>query len=133
MFCLSNIRTMKAMRIVNPVAVLGEEMACEYLKKQGYQILERNFRKSYGEIDIIARKGDVVVFVEVKTRTNNSFGTPFDAIAPHKLQQIIKGAKYYVYILHPDLPDNLRIDAIGVIVKDGRVISLEHRENVSGF
>lgn len=121
------------MKIVNPVAVLGEEAACEYLKKQGYRILERNFRKSYGEIDIIAQKEEVIVFIEVKTRTTSSFGSPFDAIAPQKLRQIIKGAKYYAYILHPDLPDNLRIDAIGVVVKDGNVVALEHRENVSGY
>ena len=121
------------MRIVNPVAVMGEDAACEYLKKKGYIILERNFRKSYGEIDIIARLRDILVFVEVKTRTNATYGTPFDAIAPHKVQQIVKGAKYYKYILHPQLPDNMRIDAIGVIVAKGKVQTVEHIENVTGF
>lgn len=121
------------MRIVNPTAVLGEDASCAYLLKKGYKILDRNFRKSYGEIDIIACHKDTLVFIEVKTRTNSSYGTPFDAIAPHKLQQIIKGAKYYKYILYPNLPDNLRIDAIGVTISEGKVLSIEHIENVSGF
>lgn len=121
------------MRIVNPVGVLGEEKACEYLKEKGYLILERNFRKSYGEIDIIALKNNVLVFVEVKSRTNTSYGTPFDAIATQKLRQIVKGARYYKYMLHPELPDDLRIDVIGVMIKDGKVLSIEHRENVADF
>lgn len=121
------------MRIVNPTAIIGEDAACEYLKKKGYTILERNFRKSYGEIDIIARLRDVLVFVEVKTRTNKHYGTPFDAVAPYKVQQIVKGANYYKYILNPQLPDNMRIDAIGVIVGEGKVRSIEHIENVTGF
>lgn len=121
------------MRIVNTIAVIGEDAACDYLKKKGYILLERNFRKSYGEIDIIARLKDLLVFVEVKTRTNANYGTPFDAIAPHKLRQIVKGAKYYKYVLHPNLPDNLRIDAIGVIVSGDKVQSIEHIENITGF
>lgn len=121
------------MRIVNPIAIIGEDAACTYLKNNGYTILERNFRKSYGEIDIVARLKDCLIFVEVKTRTNRNFGSPFDAIANHKLKQIIKGAKYYKYILHPELPDNLRIDAIGVIVNKEDVVSIEHIKNVTGF
>lgn len=121
------------MRIVNPTAVLGENAACEYLKGIGYQILERNFRKGYGEVDIIAREKDVLIFVEVKTRTTFSYGTPFDSIASEKIRQIVKAAKYYKYILHNELPDDLRIDAVGVIVKGGKVTSIEHIKNVTGF
>ena len=57
------------MKISNPTAVIGEDIAVNYLKKKGYKIIERNFRKGYGEIDIIALKKNVLVFVEVKTRT----------------------------------------------------------------
>ena len=53
---------------------LGEDTACEYLKSHGYMILQRNYHSRYGEIDIIASKGDTVVFCEVKTRKNSSFG-----------------------------------------------------------
>lgn len=121
------------MRIVNPIAVLGENAACEILQKKGYKILERNFRKSYGEVDIIAVNKDILVFVEVKTRTSSKFGTPFEAIASWKLRQIIKVAKYYKYILHNELPENLRIDAIGVIVWGNEIISIEHLENITDF
>lgn len=121
------------MRIVNPTAVLGENAACEYLILKGYSILERNFRKGYGEIDIIATKDDVLVFIEVKTRSSNKFGTPFDSILGKKLNKVISGAKYYKYILHPELPENLRIDAIGVLVVKNEVSAIEHLENISSF
>lgn len=120
-------------KIVNPVAVLGEDAACSYLQNKGYRILERNFRKGYGEIDIIAQNQDTLVFIEVKTRTSSKYGTPFDAISSGKLHQIIKAAKYYKYILRPELPDSLRIDAIGVIAWENEVVSIEHLENVSAF
>ncbi len=121
------------MRIVNPIAVLGEDAACEYLSKNGYKILERNFRKSYGEIDIIAVKNETLVFVEVKTRTSDKFGTPFEAISPSKIKMLIKGAKFYRYVLHEELPENLRIDAIGVRVWGNEILSLEHLENITEF
>jgi putative endonuclease len=121
------------MKIVNPTAVLGEEAACEFLKKKGYKILERNFRKGYGEIDIITLFQNVLVFIEVKTRSSSAFGTPFDAISQSKLNLLIKGANFYKYMLHPELPDTMRIDAIGVLVWGNEVLSIEHIENVSGF
>lgn len=119
------------MRIVNPTAVLGENAACQYLIEKGYLILERNFRKGYGEIDIIAIIGKTLVFVEVKTRTSEKFGTPFEAIAIGKLQTLMRGARYYKYVLHPELPDDIRIDAIGVMVNAGKVIKIEQIENIT--
>lgn len=95
--------------------------------------MERNFRKGYGEIDIIAIDGNTLVFVEVKTRTSSRFGTPFEAIAPWKIATLIRGAKFYKYTLHAGLPDDLRIDAIGVIVAKGEVESIEHLENITAF
>ena len=121
------------MRITNPTAVFGEDEACKFLVKKGYRILERNFRKGYGEIDIIALHGQTLVFVEVKTRSSSKYGTPFEAISAHKLKLLIKGANFYKYILHPHLPDEMRIDAIGVMVWGNEVLSIEHLENVSGF
>lgn len=121
------------MRIVNPTAVLGEDAACSYLTRKGYRILERNFRKGYGEIDIIAIIDEILVFIEVKTRTSYSYGTPFEAISKKKLDKLINGAKYYKYSLHPDLPDDLRIDAIGVVVSKNKVVDIEHLENISSF
>lgn len=111
--------------------MLGEDAACNYLKNKGYKILERNFRKGYGEIDIIATYNRQLVFVEVKTRSSNSFGTPFDAIPEKKLRTLIKGAQFYRFVLHPELSDDMRIDAIGVMLKNGKVMSIEHIEGIT--
>lgn len=121
------------MKIANPVAVLGEDIAVDYLKKKGYKIIERNFRKKYQEIDVIATESSTLVFVEVKTRRSESYGSPFESIAPWKLKHLIRLAQYYK-MLHPKLPDDMRIDAIGVILSyDNKVDNIEHIENISGF
>src|SRR3989344_4381790 len=119
------------MRIVNPTAQKGENIACEFLKKKGYKIIERNFRKGYGEIDIIAIKDKTLVFVEVKTRTSNAYGTPFEAISYFKLKSLVKTAQFDK-VLKPRVPDRLRIDAIsGVRDKSKDTTNVEHMENVS--
>lgn len=121
------------MRIVNPLAKKGEDLACEFLRKKDYTILERNFRKSYAEVDIIGVKDNTLVFIEVKTRTSLQYGTPMESITYWKLRPLIKTAKYYA-ITHPKLPQALRIDAIAVCMnKDGEVESIEHIENISEF
>lgn len=123
------------MRITNPVGVLGEDAAVSYLKNKGYKILERNFRKRNTEIDIIAiqtRPGPTLTFIEVKTRTSNAYGTPFEGIALWKVQNLVKTAQFYK-LLNPKLPDDMRIDAVGVFVENGRIKKIEHLENISGF
>jgi len=67
----------------------GEEVAADRLRVKGYRILARNWRTSAGEIDIIAQQNDVIVFVEVKTRTSDLYGTPQDAITQNKRRRII--------------------------------------------
>ena len=74
----------------------GEELAVRYLEEQGYAIIERNYRLRIGEIDIIARDGEVLVFIEVKTRRSNRFGSPFEAVDFRKQQQIIRVARMYL-------------------------------------
>ncbi len=126
------------MKIANATARLGEDIACKFLKKQGFKIIERNFRKGYGEIDIISvdpsiDKEDVLVFVEVKTRKSNEFGDPFEAITPWKLRTIIKTSQFYK-LSHPGLPESLRIDAISVKLSSSQmVLGIEHIKNISGF
>ena len=126
------------MKIANPTAKLGEDKACEYLKKLGFKIIERNFRKGYGEIDIVALdpsagSGQVVlVFIEVKTRTSNQFGTPLEGITYWKLKSLIKTAQFYK-ITHRNLPESLRIDAISVTLNGDEVSEIELRKNISGF
>ncbi|MBI4096675.1 MAG: YraN family protein [Candidatus Levybacteria bacterium] len=124
------------MRIANPTARLGEEKACEYLKKLGFKIIERNFRKGYGEIDIIAidssEKEKVLSFTEVKTRTSNSYGSPLEAITYWKLKSLIKTAQYYK-LTHNNLPKSLRIDAVSVVLNGNEAKSIEITRNISGF
>ena len=74
----------------------GEIIAVEYLKKQGYRILERNFNTKVGEIDIIAGDKDTIVFVEVKARENTNFGQPIESITPQKVHHIIRAAQWYL-------------------------------------
>jgi putative endonuclease len=124
-------------RIVNPTAKLGEDKACEYLETLGFRILERNYRKTYGEIDIIAidpteRSEQVLAFVEVKTRTSNLFGSPLEAITPWKLRSLIKTAQYYK-MTHHNLPEALRIDAVSVILNGDKVENIDLMRNISGF
>ena len=120
------------MIISNPTAKLGEEIAAKYLTKLGYKIIEKNFRKGYGEIDIIATYNNILVFIEVKTRTTNLYGGAMEAIAYHKLKSLIKTAEFYK-MLHPNLPESLRIDAILIDLINGDVKNIEHLENISGF
>lgn len=93
----------------------GEDFACEYLKKQGYKIIERNFRIRGGELDIIAIDGDTLVYIEVKTRSNSSFGRPEEAVTPRKIRFLERSAKFFRnnrgYLKLPDLE---RIDVISV-------------------
>lgn len=116
---------------------LGEQLAVEYLKKQGFKILERNFRIRGGEIDIIALdpsagSGQVtLVFIEVKTRRSSEFGTPFEAITPWKLRALIKTAQFYS-IKNPNLPELMRIDAVGIVLdNEGKPASIELVKNIS--
>ena len=120
------------MKIANPTAKLGEDLACKYLKKLGFKILERNYRKTYGEIDVIALDKDVLTFVEVKTRTSGQFGTPLESITPWKLKSVIKTAQYYE-MTHQKLPKSLRIDAVSVILNGDKASNIELIKNISGF
>lgn len=111
---------------------LGEDIACVFLSKKGYKILQRNFKARYGELDIIALYENTLVFIEVKTRTNLRFGTPEEAITPRKLHELIQTAQYYV-LLHPELPKLLRIDVIGIMMDEisEQVQRIIHTENIT--
>lgn len=74
----------------------GEAAAVKFLKKRGYRILEKNFRSQVGEIDIIAEHDKVVVFVEVKTRTNEEYGHPVTALTPTKQKKIARTAQSFL-------------------------------------
>jgi putative endonuclease len=75
----------------------GEAAAETFLRQKGYNIIERNFRSHQGEVDIIARDGEFLVFVEVKSYSARSFGTPAGAIRKNKKQSIVHAAQFYLY------------------------------------
>lgn len=74
----------------------GEELACQYLRNSGYRILDRNFRIRGGEIDIVAREGDTLVFIEVKTRYSHEYGLPVESMVPWKIRALLKTARFYI-------------------------------------
>ncbi len=105
----------------------GEDLACEYLKKNGYEILERNKHFSrYCEIDIIAKVKNKVVFVEVKTRRTNSCGSPLEAVTRSKYNNIKTGVLCY---LQENKVKNYQIDVIGITLEP--VLDIQHLRNIS--
>ena len=75
----------------------GEKQALKYLKRSGYKIVERNFKNPFGEVDIIAEKGDTLAFIEVKTRLTENYGSPSEAVDRRRREKYIQAAKYYFY------------------------------------
>ncbi len=88
----------------------GEDAAVRYLEQQGYSIIERNYRLRIGEVDIIARDGEYLVFIEVKTRRGRNFGSPFEAVDARKQRQICKVALSYLH--GKEIP--VRFDVVAV-------------------
>lgn len=110
---------------------IGEDFACEYLINHKYRLLERNFQKRYGELDIVALKDTTLVFVEVKTRIGRQFGLPEEAVTPRKLAEVKQTALYYK-LLHPELPDSMQIDVIAIELEtDETPKAFRHIENVT--
>lgn len=97
----------------------GEDIAVEFLEKQNYNILDRNFICRQGEIDVIALDRDYVVFVEIKSRTSTEFGLPSEAVTKTKLKHMVKSAEYYLFVRNLENA-NIRFDVIEVYVKDGK-------------
>jgi len=110
----------------------GEDAACSFLKKNKYKIIDRNYRCAYGEIDIIAKKGEDLVFVEVKTRSSDKFGTPAQAVTYYKKQNIVRTAQFYLMNNPTDM--NIRFDIIEVYgaFRDGvfSLADINHVESV---
>lgn len=92
---------------------LGEKLAQEYLKGQGYHILETNFRSHWGEIDIVAQDKDELVFVEVRTRSSDQFGSPEESVTGIKKEKLISTALSYLQN-HENLPQFWRFDVVAI-------------------
>lgn len=92
----------------------AEERACRHLEGSGLTIVERNFRTRGGEIDIIARKGDVLVFVEVRSREVPDFGTPEESVTPAKRRRIVAAVRHYLSKVPPYSWREARFDVIAI-------------------
>lgn len=106
----------------------GEEVATQYLLENNYQIIERNFSCRQGEIDIIAKEKNEIVFVEVKTRTNTQYGEPVEAVTYYKQKHIIKSIEYYLYIKKLENAF-IRIDVIEVYYRGKNKYHVNHIKN----
>jgi putative endonuclease len=103
----------------------GEAAAREHLEALGYRILARNYRCRYGEIDLIADDQGVIVFVEVKTRSPSSYGTPRDAVTPAKRRKLARTASHYM-LAHLENECAYRADIIEVGLLRGAVAAVRH-------
>ena len=97
----------------------GEDFAADYLQKQGYEIIGRNFECKQGEIDIIAKDKNEYVFIEVKTRQNHHYGMPCEAVDERKQKHIWNATRYYIYS-HKLEDQYIRIDVIEIYKRKNR-------------
>lgn len=108
----------------------GEQAAAEFLAAQGFEIQARNVRTPYGEIDLIARKGELTLFVEVKARTNEAFGLPEDSIGARKLEHLRSAVEHYMQE-HPS-HGAWQVDAIAVEGHPGGDARITRFEDILG-
>ena len=107
----------------NDLGKLGEEMAIEYLQKNGYEILATNWVYQKAEIDIIARAGGVVAVVEVKTRSSGEFGLPQEFVGQKKIRLLLKAVDEYMQVY--DMEEEVRFDIVAVS-KNAHGFEIEH-------
>lgn len=114
----------------NELGRWGEEQAGQYLMRRGLTLLERNVRTPYGELDLVMRDAEGLVFVEVKTRTSLEYGLPEEAVTAHKADHLSASAEWYAQ-QHPDLPAHWRVDVVAVsVLKYEKSVEIEWFENV---
>jgi putative endonuclease len=110
----------------NDLGKFGEELAVDFLEKNGYEILETNWIFQKAEIDIIAQKENILAIVEVKTRSSIEFGLPQDFVKPKKIQLLVKAVNEYV--ISNDLDVEVRFDIIA-IYKEDKQFKIDHIED----
>ena len=123
------------MSLHNEIGKIGEDLARDYLEKNGFKIVEQNYRTKYAEIDLVAEKPmkflgkKTLVFVEVRTKVGENFGSPEDTINKAKLWKVLQNAKSYAGFKKWDGPQ--RIDAVCIVLRpDFSVSRLTHHENI---
>ena len=107
----------------------GERVAAAHLEAKGYRVLATNFRVREGEVDIVARQGETVAFVEVKTRRGDAMGSAVESVDARKAERLLLAAEAFAQE-RPDLPPGRRIDLIAIDLDTaGRVVSVQHIES----
>lgn len=107
----------------------GERLARELMERGGAQILDANWRCSLGELDLVAREADELVFVEVKTRTSTAFGHPAEAVTPRKAARLRRLAAAWLQAHDVHAP-GMRVDVIAVLLQPGQPVLVEHLRGV---
>ena len=103
----------------------GEDIAAQYLEQHGYTILDRNWRCGHKDLDLVATKDNIVVFVEVKTRSTIDWGDPFEAVTAQKIRRIVNSADAYIRFNCIDM--DARFDIISIVLEYGE-FKIEHIE-----
>jgi putative endonuclease len=109
-------------RKTSDLGKLAEDFAVRFLQEKGYKIIDRNFRSRFGEIDIVAEENGYLVFVEVKARWSQKFGSPEEAVTSQKLYKIRKTAEYYS-LFKSKTNQKMRIDVVALEISDGKITS----------
>lgn len=110
----------------NELGKKGEQLAVDFLLRENYKIVERNYRFDKAEVDIIAKKDNILAIIEVKTRSTKDFGNPQDFVKPKQIKNLVKAVNEYV--IENNLESEVRFDIIA-IVKEKSGFSIEHLEN----
>ena len=107
----------------------GEALTAETLAQQGYILLARNVHTPYGELDLVMRQGESIVFVEVKTRSTPAYGLPEESITRRKQEHLLHAAQHYLQV-HPELAGDRRVDVVAIRRLPDRPPEVVHFENV---
>lgn len=109
----------------------GEALAAEYLSEHGFEVIEQNWHTKFGEIDLVVLKDSLVVFVEVKLKSGDIFGSPEEMITKQKIAQVLNNAQVYL-LTHPEFSSHKkRVDGVCIVVDGESVLRITHYENIS--
>ena len=113
----------------NELGKWGEDLAADYLQRKGYTIIERDWKSGKRDLDIIAQDGNVIVFVEVKTRRNRLYGEPEESVDYHKLQNLQQAISHYIKFKH--IRQEIRFDIISIVGTVGTDPDIQHIQDVT--
>lgn len=113
----------------NELGKWGEDLAADYLQRKGYTIIERDWKSGRRDLDIIAQDGNVIVFVEVKTRRNRLYGEPEESVDYHKLQNLQQAISHYVKFKH--IRQEIRFDIISIVGTVGTDPDIQHIQDIT--